>query len=219
MLSLTRAFIAPCCGPDNQHPLLFQRPFLRATFSGPAWVALFFILSGFVNALKPIKLAKAGQIDAALSNLAVSTFRRSFRLFLPAATATVISWVVCQLGAYQTAKLSDSFWLSSTSPSPSSSLGTALDDLFRAIRTTWTYTPNNPYDQPQWALLYIFQGSMMVSVALLATVKLIPRYRVLALMGLSIWSCNWSIQLFDRLLPSSTHIMRRNLVPKLTLFV
>ncbi len=175
-----------------------QAPIFRLVGQGPAWVACFFILSGFVNSLKPIKLARSGQIDTALSNLAVSSFRRSWRLFLPATAATIISWFICQLGGYETARQSDAYWLYITSPSPSYSWGTAIEDLVIAIRKTWTYNPDNPYDQPQWALLYLLQGSMFVFTALLVTINLTPRFRSMCLMVCWFWSWNWGIRLGDR---------------------
>lgn len=179
--------------------LWMQKPIFRLVAQGPAWVACFIILSGFVNSLKPIKLSKRDQTDVALANLAVSSFRRSFRLFLPATTATVLSWFICQLGAYETARLSDAYWLQITSPDPSSSWGTAVEDLIRAIRDTWLFNPNNIYDQPQWALLYLLQGSMYVFTALMVTINLTPRYRISTLVGLWFWSWNWGIHLGDRM--------------------
>ncbi|KAL9633295.1 MAG: hypothetical protein Q9164_004782, partial [Protoblastenia rupestris] len=135
-IAFARYIVAPSIS-ENGPSHWMQRPILRLVAQGPAWVACFIILSGFVNSLRPIKLAKSGQIDTALSNLAVSSFRRSFRLFLPALTATTLSWFACQLGAYEIARNSDAYWLSVTSPRRSISWGTAIDDLVRAIRDTW----------------------------------------------------------------------------------
>lgn len=195
-LAFARYIVLPCLG-KGVPMLLMQRPIFRLVGQGAAWVALFIILSGFVNSLKPIKLARAGNTDPALSNLAVSSFRRSFRLVLPATAATIINWFITQFGAYETAKQSNAYWLYATSPSPSSSWGTALEDLLRAIRTTWTYNPDNPYDQPQWALLYLLQGSMFVFTALLVTINLTPRWRVLTVTLLYFWSWNWDIKIGD----------------------
>jgi len=175
-----------------------QAPILRLVCQGPAWAACFFILSGFVNSLKPVKLARSGQIETTLSNLAVSSFRRSWRLFLPATAATLISWFICQFGGYETATLTDAYWLYITSPKPSPSWGLAVKDLLLAIRQTWLYNPNNIYDQPQWALLYLLQGSMFVFTALLVTINLTPRFRVGCLTVLWFWSWNWDIRVGSR---------------------
>lgn len=196
-IAFARWIVIPCHGKGGLM-LLMQRPIFRLVGQGAAWVALFFILSGFVNSLKPVKLARAGSIEPALSNLAVSSFRRSFRLVLPATAATILSWLITQFGAYETAQKSDAYWLYTTSPNPSSSWVAAVDDLLRAIRTTWMYNPDNPYDQPQWALLYLLQGSMFVFTALLATINLTPRWRVFTMIFLYLWAWNWGIRLGDR---------------------
>ena len=175
-----------------------QKPILRLVGQGQAWVACFIILSGFVNSLKAIKLARQGNIDGALSNLAISSFRRSFRLFLPATAATILSWFICQFGAYETARQSDAYWLYITSPQPSYSWGTAIEDLIRAVRNTWLFNPENVYDQPQWALLYLLEGSMVCFMAVLATVNLTSRWRISTLALCWFWSWNWGIRIGDR---------------------
>lgn len=195
-LAFARYIVRPGDGEHGPSQWM-QRPILRLVGQGPAWVACFIILSGFVNSLKPIKLARQGNIETALSNLAVSSFRRSFRLFLPAAAATIISWFICQFGAYETARNSDAYWLQITSPGISPSWGQAIIDLIYAIRNTWLYNPENPYDQPQWALMYLLQGSMFVFTALLTTINLTPRFRVLTMMTCWFWSWNWGIRIGD----------------------
>ena len=197
VLAFARYIVRPADGLHG-HSSVFQKPFFRLVGQGQAWVALFFILSGFVNALKPVKLAKAGNIETALSNLGVSSFKRSFRLFLPATAITVISWFLCQLGAFETARNSDAYWLYTTSPKQSLGWTDAIKDLMYAIRTTWTYNPDNPYDQPQWALLYLLQGSMFVFTVLLVTMNLRSSFRVSALVICYFWSFNWGIKLGDR---------------------
>lgn len=159
---------------------------------------MFLILLGFVNALKPVKLARSGQVESALSNLALASFRRTFRLMLPAAAATVVSWVVCQLGMYEMARNGDAYWLYTYTPMMSFSWGTALDDLFHALRATWTIWEINPYDQPQWALIYLLQGSMFVFCALLVTVNLTPAWRTTLLAIFALWSSDWSMKYHDR---------------------
>ena len=196
-LAFARYIVRPAEG-ENGAISLMQQPIFRLVAQGPAWVALFFILSGFVNALKPIKLARSGNIEAALSNLAISSFRRPFRLALPATAATVCIWLVTQFGAFETARNSDAYWLYITSPSPNETWSKAVKDLISAIRTTWLYEPSNPYDQPQWALIYLLQGSLFVFAVLLLTINLTPRFRVLAVVVCYFWSMNWSNQLRDR---------------------
>ncbi|RVX69259.1 hypothetical protein B0A52_07235 [Exophiala mesophila] len=191
-LCYARGLVPPCCGPDEATPRLFQRPVLRLVASGHSWVALFFILMGFVNSLKPLSMARAGQVDQALAKLAQSSFSRIFRLVLPAAVATVISWLVCNLGFYQISRSSDAFWLNVNTPDMSDSWTQAFKDLLTALQATWLFGPQNTYDQPQWAMVYLLQGSVMIISALSLTINMTPAWRCVVLFLLAIWSMNWS---------------------------
>ncbi|MCJ1444029.1 MAG: hypothetical protein MMC23_004529 [Stictis urceolatum] len=200
VLCIARRLVLPCCGHEGTStPALFQRPIFRLVAQGHSWVALFFILMGFVNALKPIKLSRTKQTETALSSLAVSCFRRTFRLILPATAATLISWTVCQLGMYETARNGDAYWLYTYTPMMSQSWGTAIDDLFYGLRMTWSYNDINAYDQPQWALVYLLTGSMFVFCAMLMTINLTPGWRAFAFCGFGIWSLDWSMKTGDPL--------------------
>ena len=74
----------------------------------------------------------------------------------------------------------------------------AIDDLVRAVRDTWMFDPNNAYDQPQWALIYLLLGSMYCFGALLMFINLTPTYRVGALVVCWCWGWNWDIKIGAR---------------------
>ena len=126
---------------------------------------------------------------------------------LPAAAATVLSWVICQMGLYEMARNGDAYWLYTYTPVMSYSWGMALEDLIRAMRATWTLGTINVYDQPQWALIYLLMGSMMVFCALLMTVNLRPGWRMATLGVFALWSFDWSYKNRDR--KSATHTRLR----------
>jgi peptidoglycan/LPS O-acetylase OafA/YrhL len=166
-----------------------QRPILRLVAQGNAWVAVFFILLGYVNSLKCIQQSRAGQTEVALGALASSAFRRTGRLVFPAAAVTTLTWFACQLGAFQLALDSDAFWLRTTSPEPSSTWLFAIHDLGQELVSTWLWFSNR-YDQPQWALMFLLKGSLFVFMVLLVTVRTTPRFRFFAEFVLYAWS--WS---------------------------
>ena len=117
---------------------------------------------------------------------------------LPAAAATILSWVICQLGMYEMARNGDAYWLYTYTPSMSYSWGTALEDLVKGLKATWAIWEVNPYDQPQWALIYLLEGSMFVFGALLMTVNLTPGWRMIVLTIFALWSSDWSMKFHDR---------------------
>ncbi|KAJ9610439.1 hypothetical protein H2200_005216 [Cladophialophora chaetospira] len=154
---------------------------------------------GLVNALKPLQLARSDQVDKALQKLASSSFSRIFRLVLPATAATIISWLICNLGFYATAAQSDAFWLHTNTPKPSKNGYEAVGDLLYGLKATWIYRLENPYDQPQWALIYLLQGSIMIISALSLVVTMTSRWRTVTLFLLTCWSLDWSGMLGDPL--------------------
>jgi Acyltransferase family len=166
---------------------LFQRPIFRLIVQGQAWVAIFFILMGFVNPLKALRQARDADIEGALMTVAKNALGRAAKLVLPAAAVTAIAWLFCQLGFFEIARQSDAFWLRETSPPPSSTWNVALQDLFQAIFDTWVRGVN-VYDQPQWTLLWLLQGSMAVFIVLLATITVTPKARV-AILLFYYWYC------------------------------
>ena len=144
---------------------------------GRASVAIFAIISGYVNALKPTKQARAGNTDGALASIAKSAYRRTGRFVLPVVIATLVSWLMCQFGAYKLARVVDSAWIRDTSPPVSSSFACAFSDLFHNLITTWT-TGGNIYDPIQWTMAYLLRGSMLIYYTLFATTFVQPKYRI-----------------------------------------
>jgi hypothetical protein len=161
----------------NQPPRWYNLPFLRVVFEGSPFVSVFLILTGFVNALKPIKQARAGHADAALSGLASSCFRRSLRLMLPCTIATVICWVLAEMGGFRTGGMAMSHWMVTTCAKPSGGAWAAIFTLFRAILDTWTWN-HNELERNQWAMLHFLKGALAVYIFMLATMRAKPRYRM-----------------------------------------
>lgn len=175
---------------DHEHtaPRLLQWPYLRILTQGRIGVTIFAFVTGYVCALKPIKLYKAGNQEAALISISKSALRRFPRLFLPAAAATVVSFVVCEMGLFTIAKNTDSWWVDVNSPVRTPWVVGAVRKLLYNIVTTWTKKENN-YDQNQWTLLPLLTGSMWVYAFIVATAYVKPRFRMLASLGL--WVYFW----------------------------
>ena len=192
VLCYAQQLVNPCCAHNSNRPELLQRPILRLIASGHSWVAVFFILLGFVNSLKPLSLARKAQPDAVASKLASSSLSRVFRLLFPASFATILSWFVCQLGFFDLARDSDAYWLRDNTPNKSSNIFAAFADLKDGLINTWKYDVYNQYDQPQWAMIYLLQGSLMVIVALLITASMTSLWRTLFLSIAALASLNWS---------------------------
>jgi hypothetical protein len=170
---------------ENLHPRLLQWPFLRILVQGRIGVTIFSFVTGYVCALKPIRLCRQGNQEAAFEAIAKSALRRAPRLILPAALATVLIWVLAQLNLFAVA-LRCSGWPSATSPGPVIGVVSAIESLMYWTITTWTYGAN-VYDSNQWTLLPLLKGSMLVYVFCVAFAYVGPRHRMLAALGLWVY--------------------------------
>ena len=174
----------------NQPSYWYNAPFVRIIFEGSPWVSTFLILTGFVNALKPLKQARSGNYDTTLAGLASSCFRRSLRLMLPCTVATIVSWIIAESGGYRTGNMMMNGWMAGTSPLPSGGVFAAICTLFRAILDTWSWNTNE-LERNQWAMLFFLKGALFVYVFLLATAKTQTKYRMCITAGLVAygWRC------------------------------
>ncbi|KAF2273710.1 uncharacterized protein EI97DRAFT_403853, partial [Westerdykella ornata] len=77
-----------------------QLPILRLIYSGHFCVCLFFVISGFSVSLKPVKLARKGQLPEFLDAMVSATFRRACRLYLPCLAMLGITFVLACCGAF-----------------------------------------------------------------------------------------------------------------------
>lgn len=169
---------------ETTPPRVVQWPFVRVLFQGRIGVAVFAMVTGYVCALKPIRLGRRGQQAAAFTSMGKSALRRVPRLILPAAFATTLAWAACELGANYVAAHCDSWWIRETSPKPMPNLWLAVRSLFNNIIGTWVQGLNG-YDANQWTLLPLLLGSMWVYVFMLATSYVRPRYRMM--MAMALW--------------------------------
>lgn len=167
---------------------MFHLPILRVFAQGSPWVALFFLLTGFVNIMGPVKKARDGNSQQALMSLASSVFRRPFRLILPTTIAGFFAWLGCQLSFYALAKRSEAWWMHFTSPLPDETWMKAIKGLFWNSFKLWK-TGDFWYDKNQWSLPYLLQGSMMVYLILLGTLRCTAQWRM-TIFGM-FWVFSW----------------------------
>jgi peptidoglycan/LPS O-acetylase OafA/YrhL len=125
-------------------PFPFALPFFRLVLHGGFLaVAIFFVMSGYVCSIKPLKLARAGKADDARKVIASSAFRRVIRLGIPATVATTMSWFLCQVGAYDLAhSLPEDCWLSIHSAYKSQDFFSSIRNLFQALVEILSFKAN-----------------------------------------------------------------------------
>ena len=178
----------PAIDDKSGQPLFFQLPFIRICAGGRTAVALFFIITGYVNCINPLKNIRNGALELAFSNLAKSAFMRTWRLVLPTAFAILTGWVMFELGLFKMAKLTDSFWISFWIRNPEKSYWGGIWRLLRAQTESWM-TANPVYNATLWTVPFFLHGSMMVYLTLLATAFCTPKARRVIVFGL--WLMGW----------------------------
>lgn len=88
-------------GCQGAHYNILYLPIIRLFYTGSPAVCLFFAISGYALAYRPLKLLRNGSMgdfSTALSSLA---FRRYLRLYMPIAVSTGIIAFLVQVGAYE----------------------------------------------------------------------------------------------------------------------
>jgi peptidoglycan/LPS O-acetylase OafA/YrhL len=128
------AFAIPESSFDGR-PYLFGLPIFKLLFEGGYFaVPIFFVMSGYVCSMKPLKLSRAGKPDEARRSIATSAFRRIIRLGIPASLATTISWFLANVGGFDLAmSLADECWLNFHSGRPSANWYEAFKELYHEL--------------------------------------------------------------------------------------
>lgn len=150
---------------------------------GRIGVSIFSFVTGYVCALKPIKLCRQGNQEAAFKSIGRSALRRVPRLVLPTAIITLIIWFFAQFGAFKIAKHCDSFWAGATSPDVPRTMWGSVKDLVTNLVVTWTWG-HNRYDGNHWTLMPLLKGSFWIYVFMLGTGYVQQKYRMLACIGM-----------------------------------
>lgn len=141
-------------------------------------MAVFLLITGYVNSIGPIGKSRAGNTDAAFNGIARSALARSGRLVLPTMIATFITWFLANINAYHMTKHVDSTWIRQGWHRQEPTLWAAFKSLVKAEVETWTIGWND-YDGTQWTLHLFLEGAMMVYITMFATVLVRPKARLI----------------------------------------
>lgn len=157
-------------------------PFIRILFSGDHFVAtIFFIISGFVLARKPLSLIHSKSTVALHQHLVSSVFRRWFRLFLPALSITFLWMTSWHLMRYR-----------SSSPLAGLPEKSYLSELWKWYTDAKNFSfvfdtsGSTHYNDHLWSIPIAFRGSLVVWTSLLALAQCTTPIRLSLEAGL-IW--------------------------------
>lgn len=195
-------------GPENNHYL--QLPIVRLVHAGHAMVPIFFVVGGYVMALKPLRSMRAHDCEDLHFSLARSVFRKAMRLYLSAIIATFISMLTIHLGLwdYPRSFITNKrvFNYPDKHPLPERSLSAELRRWTSAtagLTNILTYRNNgfvlpyyNPYDPHLWTIPFEVRATLVVAAVLLSTSrcrstlrKLLTLAAILLSISLDRWEC------------------------------
>lgn len=190
-------------GLESKNYNLLQLPIIRIIYSGHAMVSIFFVVGGYVNALKPISLLHDQDFETLGRNLSSSLLRRIVRLCLPVIISTLAIVFTLRLGLWEPSRrnltvirfpdgfppLQDSFigelrhWFSE------------MERLFNLFARSYF----TEYDVHTWTIPAELRASMALTLVLLMLSRCTVRARLVfmfLLAGYTLTCGMWEIVLY-----------------------
>jgi peptidoglycan/LPS O-acetylase OafA/YrhL len=197
--SATHPAIQVGYGTDPANRYLIQLPFLHLIVSGPAMVALFFIISGYALSWGPLRAIHSESSAACLKRLSSATFRRAVRLFLPGVASTFLIMLCISAGLYDkgNASFNPQDMPGFLEPQPPMYRNEPLIVQVRSwFQTTWMWLQiwvpaGHPYDVHLWTLPVEFRCSMILFLALVGFARTTPFVRLGLLIGSTLY-CHYT---------------------------
>ena len=170
-----------------------QLPFIRVIYSARPMVHIFFLISGYVLAIKPLEQIHSQQYAALSLTLSSSVFRRGLRLFVP----SVVTLFIMALAVYS--GLSDDRYASRFMD-----LSYQLDDWRRTcwelLWAAWAINdiqyPSPIYNPALWTIPVEFAQSLILFMVILGLSRCVLNARLLMLGGIMAF-CFYSGELYS----------------------
>ncbi|KIV96084.1 hypothetical protein PV10_03664 [Exophiala mesophila] len=181
---------------------IMYQPYMSLLWSGVAMVDVFFFISGYVLASRPLRLIRSQQVSKALSAISSAVFRRALRLYLPSMALIVLVALMTHLRFFEAGN--NFYWqahigkVGPQEPPPPyftsfwDQIWDALMDCYRMFDNTipWgafnvPYTDTGAarpqatiYDPHLWTIPVEFKCSMLIFMMLTLTAPLRTSWRM-----------------------------------------
>lgn len=193
-------------GLDGQNHSWLQLPFVRLVYAGHAMVCVFFVVGGYVVALKPLRKMREGSWDGLLTTASSCLMRRGLRLYLPAMVASLLSAVTVYLGWWEPARTNIAtagvIYFPDFHPRLQPTLFAQLANWWEhtwGLLNVWTYTGTGPtqpyynhYDPHLWTVPYEFRSSLILVLVLVALARCRTAVRWLLVLALVLFNAAWA---------------------------
>jgi len=165
----------------------YDIPWIRIPVSGAAAVAIFFILTGYVNTLAFFRKTQSGDNKAAMASLSKSALTRVGKFVPPVLLATTVDWLLSEGHAFELGVHTDSGWISGSSVMPEKNPLTSLHHLYASLVGLWSGGWDE-FDKTMWTVKMLLEASLDAYLFLLATAGCSKMARRIVLAMLYIWS-------------------------------
>ncbi len=190
-----------CDAWKKDDPHFFRLPVARLPCSGPAMVDVFLVISGYALSVRPLSLARAGDLHKLTESLSSGVFRRAIRLYTPVIFLTFTNAMLSYFELWDPA--------GADHVPHHSTLGLTLwawlDDLMTGLNP-FTLSKFRTWDMKglryaigMWTIPFEFRGLIVVFVSLLALARVRWILRSALLCAGAIYSIaqgEWDIFLF-----------------------
>ncbi|KAL6241412.1 hypothetical protein RBB50_011676 [Rhinocladiella similis] len=191
---------------------IMRVPFIRLIYYGKAAVFLFFVISGYVLSVKPLRLIRSKSYLEFQKTISSSFLRRAIRLYLPCLIASFIACNLTSLGFFDNAsvvyKHFSEFIFLKERPPPRVSVASQwrgyLSNVEFIFSGTIPYDKDtnvlnyHSYDDHQWTIPKEFQSSMAVFALLVTTSRMRPFFRMSTIFSLAVYA-GWTARLYTAL--------------------
>lgn len=197
-------------GADNSNYEILKLPFIRFFYSGPAMVAIFYVVSGYALSYKPVRQMRNHDWAGLLNTLSSSTFRRAIRLFLPCILSTLLIVLLVRLRTYDATRAiaNDPSRLNEVRESHLKHYDTLAEQLHDWAHKMWifihpwsfgTKDTDIDIDHHLWTIPMEYRSSLVLYITQAGLARMKPRLRMLALAALMTWCFfkdRWEMILF-----------------------
>jgi peptidoglycan/LPS O-acetylase OafA/YrhL len=185
---------------DKKHRWLIELPIIRLPYLGLPMVNIFFIVAGYVIALKPLQLMQAKPNEKLLHTLCSSVFRRFLRLYLPVLASTLLVLLATRLYLMEFMRphMIDKAMFPGTREKQMPRFDTIGEQLvywygeMGKLTSVWDWRPFYPLHDPHlWTIQYEFRSSLVLYLLLLLVAKVCTYVRLAILFAFSVYSLSW----------------------------
>lgn len=201
---------AYAAGEPGQNREFLKLPFVRFIYTGPAMVAIFYVVSGYALSYKPVRLMRNRQWTDLTHTISSSIFRRALRLYLPCIASTLLIVLLVRLGVYELTRDIANDWqrLPNVRETHLYHADTTWEQLCDWGHKMWTFI--HPWsfgtkdtdidiDRHLWTIPMEFRSSLVLYLTQAGVARMKPILRLGAIGGLITWCLfkdRWEMVLF-----------------------